>query len=267
MNVEPLASESAVHPAASSAGLQAFGDASAHLAYAAAPGGVDANLVVFLHGLGDRAAPFLELGTKLQRTLPQTAVLSVQGLKRVPMLEEDAWMWWDTFDMLGELLPRPDPRKAIAEMRVLLAYLSATTEQGGCGWPAENIHLFGYGQGGTLALETVVAQRGKPLGSVTSVGGPFLSHPTFAPPLDTPICFVTRFAPAVLASSPQARTQLTDVHKAFAHVTHLNFPSARAPMDEAMIQGKEWDALHTFWSKLWRHRSAWERSGDVYKVT
>lgn len=50
--------------------------------------------------LGDTDKPFFKLGQSLN--LPQTAVLSVRGLKRIPLLEEDAFQYWDSFDDLGE---------------------------------------------------------------------------------------------------------------------------------------------------------------------
>lgn len=70
--------------------------------YASARDKVDSNLLLFLHGLGDTARPFFELGTQLQQTLPQSAILSIQAPMRVPLLEEEAWMWWESFDSLGE---------------------------------------------------------------------------------------------------------------------------------------------------------------------
>lgn len=70
--------------------------------YKPAPCGIDSNLLLLLHGLGDTADPFFSLGQRLQQTLPQTAVLSVQAPLRVPLLEEEAWMWYDSFDALGE---------------------------------------------------------------------------------------------------------------------------------------------------------------------
>lgn len=72
------------------------------LKYKPAPCGIDSNLLLLLHGLGDTADPFFSLGQRLQQTLPQTAVLSVQAPLRVPLLEEEAWMWYDSFDALGE---------------------------------------------------------------------------------------------------------------------------------------------------------------------
>lgn len=267
MNATPLAAEAKAHPQASPAALRSKNGTQLEFRYAGAPAGIDSNLLILLHGLGDRAAPFYDLGTSLQRTLPQTAIISVQGLKRVPLLEEEAWMWWDTFDMLGELIPRPDPSKAIGALQGLLHYLCEPENQGGCGWKASDIHLFGFGQGGSLALETLAAHRPHPLGSIVSVCGPLLSFPTFSPALETPACFVTRFASPVLASSAQAKSQLTAVHKAYAHVQHLNYPPRNAPMEEAMIKGPEWRDIHTFWAKFWRNRSALELSGDLYTVT
>lgn len=267
MNAKPVEHEPRTRPAPSAPALQAYNGTRVEIEYAGAPDGVDSNLLILLHGLGDRAAPFRQLGTSLQRTLPQTAVLCIQGLKRVPLLEEDAWMWWDTFDMLGETIPNPDPRHAIGAIEGALAYLCAPQDKGGCAWPIENVHLFGYGQGGSLALEALAARRPNAIGSVTSVCGPFLSLPTFTPPLTTPACFVTRFAPPVLQSSALAKGQLAAVKKAFAHVTHHNYPPSQAPVEEAMIRGSEWRDLHVFWSKLWRNRSAWELGGDLYTVS
>lgn len=53
-----------------------------------------------MNQLGDTDKPFFKLGQSLN--LPQTAVLSVRGLKRIPLLEEDAFQYWDSFDSLGE---------------------------------------------------------------------------------------------------------------------------------------------------------------------
>ena len=60
----------------------------------------DTNLLILLHGLGDTAAPFASLAKSLN--LPQTATLSLQGPQRVPLLEEEAYQWWPSFDELGE---------------------------------------------------------------------------------------------------------------------------------------------------------------------
>lgn len=44
--------------------------------------------------------PFFKLGKSLN--LPQTAILSIRGPKRIPLLEEDAFAWYESFDDVGE---------------------------------------------------------------------------------------------------------------------------------------------------------------------
>lgn len=65
---------------------------------------------------GDTAAPFAQLGHSLN--LPQTAILSLQGPERVPLLEEEAYQWWDSFTELGERAPAP-PRPPLPRARDL----------------------------------------------------------------------------------------------------------------------------------------------------
>ncbi|PKI84621.1 hypothetical protein MVES_001563 [Malassezia vespertilionis] len=241
-----------------------FGGACGAFAYRGALDGVDSNLVVLLHGLGDTAAPFASLGTSLQNALPQTVVLCLQGTRRVPFLEEDAWMWWDSFTPLGEPIAQPDPRAGIAVVQQWLAYLCAPEEEHGCCWPPERIHLLGFAQGGTLALETAIVERQHlQLGSIVSVQGPLLSLPTFYPALASPVCFVTRFSRNVVTSAE--RQQLAWLYKAYAHVTHHNIAS-QTDMHERMLQGPEWADIMRFWSPLWCNRSRMELDGQVYTV-
>ncbi|WFD43823.1 hypothetical protein MPSI1_002488 [Malassezia psittaci] len=146
MNVEPLEKEPRSYPEANANGLRKKTGSTLKFKYAKAPSGVDSNLLILLHGLGGRAEPFFELGCMLQQTLPQTAILSAQGAKQVPLLDEDAWMWWTSFDMLGELLPNPNPTLAIQDIHALLEYLTASVDDGGCGWNASHVHIFGGDQ-------------------------------------------------------------------------------------------------------------------------
>ncbi|WFD30762.1 hypothetical protein MSPP1_001786 [Malassezia sp. CBS 17886] len=278
MNTKPVPREAATRPAPCARALSALAAGAGGapgpaagvraplttLSYAPAPECVDANLLILFHGLGDTNASFSCLGTTLQKTLPQTAVLSVQAPLRVPLLDEAAWMWWPSFDSLGDLIAHPDPRDAIAAVCALLDYLTAPEAHGGCAWRAANVHLFGFGQGGSLALEATVARSRRraadgALGSVTSL-------PTFLPPLSVPVCFVTRFPAAYEVSSATARSQVAAVRKAFAHVTLLNFPPRGAVPEESMLHGSEWQDVFRFWAKFWRHRSTWERDGEVYEV-
>ena len=247
-------------PVASSRALAAFTKGTQlEIQYAGAPSGVDANLLVLLHGLGDTSKPFFRLGEQLQRTLPQTAILSVQAPIRVPLLDEDAWMWWDSFDSLGEVNMRPDPRHALRDMRNLFAYLTEPDATGGCGWSMQHIHAFGFAQGGTVLLESLAAMRAQTLGSATSVCGPLLSLPTYTPPLPIPVCFVTRS----LGASSATREDIRAVERGFRNVTHVHY---NAP-NMGMIQGKEWGDIMRFWSPRWRYLTMWELEGEVHEVS
>lgn len=233
-------------PAGLAACARAHGAPALAFTYTPSPT-VDTNLLILLHGLGDSRAPFARLGTQLQRTLPQTAVLAANAPRRVPLLDEDAWMWWDSFDALGEIVRDPDPRSALAALAALLAHLVD------CGWPPARIHLFGYAQGGSLALETLVHVRSTwELGSAVSVAGPLLSLPTFAPPLQTPVLLITREPPRAAAAAAAAAAR-----RAFAHLTtHTYGPGG-------MVAGAEWPDVFAFWARVLAHRSRWELDGSM----
>ena len=70
--------------------------------YQSSPGGIDSNLLILLHGLGDTHKPFFSLGKKLQGDLPQTAILSLRGGNAVPFMEQSSWGYWDVWDSLGQ---------------------------------------------------------------------------------------------------------------------------------------------------------------------
>lgn len=226
--------------------------------YSASPSGVDSNLLVLLHGLGDSDAAFFGLGRTLQATLPQTAVLTLQAPHAVPFLEGPHWMWYPTFDAFGELLTKPDPTRTVADIVAVLEHLIAQ-----CGWAAGSIHMFGFGQGATVALETMVrwsaSHTNQALGSIVSVAGELVSHPT-QQPASTPALHIYRSA-----TDMQNSTRWASHRKASAALTLHRLPLSNG-QDEAMLQGKEWDCAMHFWSRFLRHRTSWEIEGDVVQV-
>lgn len=67
--------------------------------YCPSPDGVDENLVLFFHGLGDKMKPnFVRLSQSLQ--LPQAATCCIQAPTPVPYLEEEGWQWFPSFNNL-----------------------------------------------------------------------------------------------------------------------------------------------------------------------
>ncbi|KAH9441534.1 hypothetical protein Pst134EA_032925 [Puccinia striiformis f. sp. tritici] len=113
--------------------------------YCPSADGVDTNLLIFFHGLGDTQIPFGNLGRKLN--LPQTASMSIRAFERVPFLEEEAYQWWESFDITGALITNPNPSSSLAKLMAILDRL--TSEE--LGWKAEDIHLFGFAQGGVVS--------------------------------------------------------------------------------------------------------------------
>lgn len=158
----------------------------------------------------------------------------------------------------------------------MIEYLIKPAEHGGCGWPSSSIHIFGYTHGGTAAIEGVIAftrrQAAKvkeissqsnqtttdsyptELGSLVSVCGEFLSHPTFSPALSIPTL-------AISLGQPQ-----TTFKKAFSNVQSITFTSSnsqpRMPQSE-----QEWRTIMVFWSKVLRNRGKWELDGNLYTIS
>lgn len=71
-------------------------------------------------------------------------------------------------------ISKSDPTRTLETLRGLLSYLTASPSSGGCGWPSSAVHLFGFGQGGTAAVELAISwtryQRSSSSG--TSASGP-----------------------------------------------------------------------------------------------
>ncbi|GAA6053617.1 hypothetical protein JCM3770_001557 [Rhodotorula araucariae] len=271
--------------------------------YAPASDGADCNLVILLHGLGDTAAPFFALGKSLN--LPQTAVLSLQAPDRVPLLEEEAWQWWDSFDSLGELIPNPNPAATLHLLDALLTHLTSPVAAsdsasaassaaskpptaGGCGWHPSQIHLFGYAQGGTCAGELALAwARAHPVPPVAPSSASLPSR-TPASPLPAPSNPATEHLASVVAVSapllshptPSAATKArTKALLAFRQGEERavgaaswrrgfeGVEEARLARGDGMLRGMdEWRTVMRFWSTVLVRKSQLELSGEVYEL-
>ncbi|GAA6018798.1 hypothetical protein JCM8202_002236 [Rhodotorula sphaerocarpa] len=229
--------------------------------YAASRDGIDANLLILFHGLGDTAKPFAQLGQSLN--LPQTAVLALQAPGRIPLLEEEAFQWWDSFDQLGEIIPNPNPSKTLALLTKVLDHLTSPSPSG-CAWHPSQIHLFGFAQGGSCAGELALLwSRSHPpaehLGSLVSISGPLLSHPTVSAPAKTAVCLAHRAGEERAMGVPSWR-------KGFQTAQEVKLPGGRGR--EGMPRGMdEWREIMRFWSERLVRKSALELAGDVYEVS
>ncbi|KAF9494339.1 hypothetical protein BDN71DRAFT_1375415, partial [Pleurotus eryngii] len=234
--------------------------------YTPSDDGIDENLLIFLHGLGDTHIPFAKLGRQLK--LPQTAILSIRAPEKIPFLYEEAYQWYTSFDGLGELIERPDPTSAMILLSAVIRHFVRD-----CEWTMNRIHLFGFGQGGSVAVQYAIhnwndlllqqqtaeskpAVNGSPvaiissssLASVVSVSGPLLSYPTLSQKCSTPVAISYRLPPAEEALT---QSQLTEFKKAFTRVEEVKLLDKRVGMPASR---GEWEGIMKFWSDVLEQR-------------
>jgi pimeloyl-ACP methyl ester carboxylesterase len=168
----------------------------------------------------------------------------------------------------------------------LFRYLVADLE-----WDLERIHLFGWGQGGSVALEMArylglnglgETNRNQPeqstrldakrLGSATSICGPLLSGLSVNQTLNisTPVFYFSRIA----TTTTESKTQKSFLQRTFKPET-TTFIAGRSTGrgDVRMLQGAdEWAPVMKFWSGVLRRGDEQEwmkqasKGGDVYEV-
>ncbi|TFY66811.1 hypothetical protein EVG20_g4269 [Dentipellis fragilis] len=206
--------------------------------YTPSDDGTDENLLILLHGLGDTHVPFSKLGRSFK--LPQTATLALRAPEQIPYLYEPAYQWYESFDLLGELLAQPNPTPALDLLAKVLQHLTAD-----CAWPAHRIHLFGFAQGGSVAAESTLRwwreHSSAPLGSVVSVVGPLVSYPTSAAKCPTPVLVFDRLPPA---EGALPRDAMVAFKKGFETVTEVRKSGKGMPRSR-----DEWEPIMRFWSE------------------
>jgi len=221
--------------------------------YHPSPDGIDTNLLIFFHGLGDTHVPFAQLGRKLN--LPQTAWMSIRAFERVPFLEEEAYQWWGSFDETGGRIANVNPSATLTKLVAMVERLTTEGQQGG--WKPEEIHLFGFGQGGSCLAELALLwarsrPHAGPFASIVSVSGPLLSLPTIPPSsrASTPVLLWTR------KGEDDNGKWRAAFERGFLSVQHALAPPA--PHEQMPITPQEWKPILQFWSKFLKSRHPWE---------
>jgi predicted esterase len=149
--------------------------------------GVDENLLLLFHGLGDTPAPFASLAKTL--ALPQTSCIALGAPHEVP-LSDGGRSWFTvldptTFELIpgkkGEIRRVQSMQKTVDALYQLLLHLNVY-----CGRSdSRKIHLFGFSQGGTVGMELVrrCAAQGKALGSCVAIASGLLDEQLFEQPV------------------------------------------------------------------------------------
>lgn len=161
----------------------------------------------------------------------------------MPYLYEEAFQWYESFDQLGELLTNPNPTAILDRLEDVL---KALTDE--CQWPADRVHLFGFAQGGSVALEFALKgwKKQKRLASVISIDGPLLSYPTLKPEKRSscPVLFFHRAAPSSVLAALQ---------KGFEDVKEIKIAGEGMPRSKA-----EWAGVMMFWGRVLSMRQEME---------
>lgn len=247
--------------------------------------------------------PFNTLAKSLN--LPQTATLSLQGLSRLPLIEEDAFQWWHSFDEGGErkqsrlysllhlslypnmaksaVIQHPNPTASISTIKVLIDHLTSTTP-GDPAWHPSNLHLFGFAQGGQAAAELSLAfstSTESSFGSLVTILAPLISFPTSRKKSMTPTLILFR-----KGDERSVSLSLASYRKGFEKVTEVIL----ARPGGMMLRGREeWQVImkyvttryallfssrliilspgyFRFWSERLQKRSALEFGKDVFEI-
>lgn len=146
------------------------------------------NILIFLCGLGDSSSNFANFAKALN--LPDTCTATLQGPYPLPFPFGPGTQWSDDVQVDTRSGTFDDDSPLVKSTETLLKTVQTLQKQ--CGYRPDQIHLFGYGQGGSLALSIVLHEEleGKPsLGSVLSIGGilPNSARHTFKSKQRTPI--------------------------------------------------------------------------------
>lgn len=141
------------------------------LCYETSPDGIESNLLILLHGLGDTAANFLEFGRRL--SLPQTSVLAVTAPLALPFGDMGSG-WLPAFEEDGALIDEPvrnGDRRRIAALRasrgLLASFLRALVSR--CNWNGSELFLLGFSQGGTVAIDVATHSSQLILGGIVGI--------------------------------------------------------------------------------------------------
>lgn len=182
-------------------------------------------------------------------------------INRVPFLYEESYQWYPSFNDLGEIIERPNPTPALDLLTKVMKHLIND-----CTWPSHRIHLFGFGQGGTVASEFGLSwwkhqlqsrldqdsgqsrkdeDSTKPsssIGSIVSISGPLLSYPTITSLSPTPVLVMHDLPPAESALPSGTVTAFKKAYESVVEVKNSKRPG--------MPSSKEgWQPIMEFWSK------------------
>lgn len=167
------------------------------------------NVLILLHGLGDTHASFTTFAKNL--LLPETVCVSIQAPHALPF-DLDGFHWGDDI-LFDQSTGNMDVDAGFARAKTLIG--EKAIDKGlvqNCGYRRSDVVLFGFGQGGMVAL-AVAASLGQAeaLNGVISVGGPLPSSipSPGAQKLKTPVLILGGNSASLITHSALARIKNT----------------------------------------------------------
>lgn len=208
--------------------------------------GLERNLLIVLHGFGGRKEPFVDFAQKMR--LPLTASLVFNAPEALPeeLLDDPpGFSWFSMWDEnTGDFIqPSRKERRRLKSMEesmdLLWKAIGILTVD--FGWRLNEIFLFGYGQGGSVALDMLLkppppSAGGASLGGAVAVAGELLPERRHDPPRSE-----GQEAPALLINGGQDR--LTSPAAAEASAQHLR-KALRGPVRLEVFPDRGAEMLH-----------------------
>lgn len=240
--------------------------------------GIDENLLLLLHGLGDTHKKFSSLAEQME--LPQTATLAVSGPIVFPEeLVDDGRAWFTAFDENWNLIqPTETETRRILSLKetskLMNLLMDALTSH--CGWTRDRIHLLGFSQGGTVALDMALRACGPyRLGSVVAISSSLLPESFLQSTEENDVTCEQNACTSVLMThgNQDKVVNRTDVLRSAdwlrkAHAS-MDVQLRTLDKDHAMVSSRrEMQILMEFWAKhLHCHMVNLEQNATVYEVS
>lgn len=250
--------------------------------YVPSPDGLNENLLILLHGLGDTHKNYESLGRTM--AVPQTCCLALRAPLDLPF--ELGYGWFPAFNQDDGSLITPTVQEkrrlnGLAKAQQLLTDFLAVLERE-YDWEPSRVFLLGFSQGAVVAVRLALTLVDRPLGGVIAVSSSLLEEEALATPIGPTASAAPPRTPLLVTHG--RRDRMVPLDQARRHLVHVRSRYGAAEAEaggKALVQWKEYEKGHemiksreemqdvmAFLAEHLRLRSvALERRDDLIEVT